>query len=263
MRRENFFWGILLILLGGLFLLHANGVITDVLGWFWPLALILLGAWVLVARYLPRCGSGDESFSINLQGANRLDLDIDHGGGSVSISAGAPEGVAICGSQAFGLEIKSQREGESLGVDLDAGPTFLPFIGPQGGEWRFNLTQEVPVAIKLDAGATSLDLDMTDIKLTFLGVDAGASGIKVKLPANAGQTLVDITAGAASIDLSIPQGVGARIRMEQGVSSINIDESRFQMLTSLKNMYQSSDYDTAANRVEINLECGASTISVR
>jgi hypothetical protein len=52
MRRGNLFWGILLILLGGLFLLKANGVISDVMGWFWPLGLILLGIWMLSSRFL-------------------------------------------------------------------------------------------------------------------------------------------------------------------------------------------------------------------
>jgi len=264
MRRGNLFWGVILIVLGVLFFLQARGLIRDVMGWFWPVLLILLGLWVLAGRFLPRfAGLGSENFSIALQGAAKLEIDFDHGAGSVIFSGGAPLGVAINGSQASGIEVKSHMAGDSLGVDINAGPTFLPFLGPDNGEWRFQLTQEVPVAIKVDAGASSLDFDMTDVKLTYLGVDTGASSLNVRLPVNAGHTLVDIESGAASVVMIIPAGVAARIRFEQGASSINIDEQRFPLLSDAAHLHQSPDYDSAANKVEINLEGGANSVKIQ
>jgi hypothetical protein len=264
MRRGNLFWGVILIVLGVLFFLQARGLISDVLGWFWPFFLILMGLWVLGGRYFSRFGGGQgESFSIDLQGAAKLDIDFDHGAGSVVFSGGAPSGVAIIGSQASGMEYKSHRSGDSLGVDIDAGPNFIPFIGPDNGEWRFQLTQEVPVAIKVDAGASSMDFDMTDVKLTYLGVDTGASSLKLRLPVNAGHTLVDVESGAASVEMFVPQGVAARIRFTQGVSSINIDEQRFPLFSGAGNLHQSPDYDSAANKVEINLEGGANSVKIQ
>ncbi|HEY3311302.1 MAG TPA: hypothetical protein VGK00_06640 [Anaerolineales bacterium] len=263
MRRGNLFWGLILILLGVLFFLQASRIITDVLGWFWPLAILLLGLWLLASRFLPGNSAGGETFSIDLQGAARLNLELDHGAGSVFIGSGTPAGVAVTGSQGGGLEIKSARTADSLDVSLSAGPSFLPFIGPEGGEWRFNLNSEVPVSIKLDAGASSLNLDLTGLKLAFLGVETGASSIKVKLPVAAGYSLVDIQAGAASIDLTVPAGVGARIRSEHGVSTVNIDTVRFPQMAGMPNFYQSLDYDSAPNKVEVNFEGGASSVNLR
>jgi hypothetical protein len=262
MRRGNLFWGIILIMLGGLFLLQSLGVIDEVLGWFWPLGLILAGVWVLFDRYLPRMNGAGDVFSIDLQGASRLDLNVDHGAGSLVFSGGAPAGVAIKGSQGVGLNVSSHLVDGSLGVKLEAGPSFLPFIGPDGGEWYFNVSQEVPVAIKVDAGASSLNFDMTDVKLTYLGVDTGASSLRVKLPAQAGQTLLSVESGAASIDINVPEGVRGRILVEQGASSVNIDEKRFPRVTSMGNLFQSSDFDSAPNKVEINLEGGANSVKV-
>ena len=262
MRRGNLFWGLVLIVLGGLFFLQASGLIKDVLGWFWPAFLIMLGLWVLGGRYLLVSIPDGETFSIDLQGAARLEMEAGHGAGSIFFGGGAPAGVALTGTQALGLDKSSHLSGESLVVKLDAGPTFLPFLGPEGGEWRFNLTQEVPVSIKLDAGASHLLFDMTDVKLTYLGIDTGASSVTINLPARAGHTLVDIESGAASLDLTVPEGVGARIRFELGASSLNIDEKRFPRLTAAPNLYQSADYDSASNKVEINLEGGANSVSL-
>jgi hypothetical protein len=262
MKRGNIFWGSMLVILGVLFFLQAQGMLTDAFGWFWPIFLMLLGVWVLTDRFFPTWGGiSTEPFSIDLQGAAKVALAFDHGMGSVQFTGGAPAGVGVCGAKATGMEVSSSLNGETLGVNIQAGPSVLPFIGPSGGVWQFQLTQEVPVSIKVDAGATSLDFDLTDVKLAFLGVDMGASSLRVKLPAQAGPTtLVDVESGAASLDFSVPQGVAARIRFKQGASSNSIDQARFPLTDG--GLYQSPDFDSAANKVEINLEGGANSVSV-
>ncbi len=261
MRRGSIFWGGILILLGVLFSLQAAGLITDVMGWFWPLFLILLGAAVLVSRFTAPNLAGGEAFAINLEGAAKVALDIDHGAGSVKVMGGASYGTAVNGTQGAAMSFKSHLNGDTLTVDIDAGPSFIPFLGPEGGSWVFQLTNEVPVSMKFDGGAASLDFDFTGTKLDFLGVDMGASSLTLKLPANAGRTLVDVESGAASIDITIPQGVAARIRLEQGVSAQNIDLARFPQV--MDGMYQSPDFESAENKAEINLEGGANTVNIR
>jgi hypothetical protein len=115
--------------------------------------------------------------------------------------------------------------------------------------------------MKVDCGVSSLDFDFTNVKLAFFGLDTGASSLKLKLPASAGHTLVDIESGAATLDITVPQGVAARVRTEQGVSSMNIDQSRFPLMQG--DWYQSPDFDSAANKAEINLEGGANSVTVR
>ncbi len=262
MRRGNIFWGVILIVLGLLFLLQTTGMISNVFGWFWPVFLMLLGGWILAGRMLPqwRGSSSEEAFSIDLQGAAQLALDFDHGAGSVQVGGGAPAGVAISGTQATGMDMKSHLSGDRLEVKIEVGPSFIPFLGPDSGVWRFQVNQDVPLSLDVDAGASSLDFDLTDLKVTRMKVDMGASTLKMKLPANAGNTVVDIDSGAATLDLSVPQGVGVQLRLKQGASTVDVDQSRFPMQDS--NFYQSSDYAAAANKVEISLDGGANTVKV-
>ncbi len=261
MRRGNIFWGVVLIILGGLFFLKETGVISNVFGWFWPVLLILLGAWILLERFLPApAGDPGESFSIDLQGAARLALDFDLGAGSMQLTGGAAPGTAVSGTQATGMDRKSSLAGDTLEVKIGAGPSFLPFIGPSGGTWQLRLNQDVPLTLKVAAGASSLDFDLTDLKVTQMKIEIGASTLKVKLPANAGNTTVDIDSGAATLDLSVPQGVAARVRAKHEASSLHIDHSRFPMQAD--GLYQSADYDTTANKVEIDLDGGANTVNI-
>jgi Domain of unknown function (DUF5668) len=49
------FWGLLLILVGGYALLRTLGLLSWIRGdIFWPLLVIALGAWLIIERAIPR-----------------------------------------------------------------------------------------------------------------------------------------------------------------------------------------------------------------
>ena len=103
--------------------------------------------------------------------------------------------------------------------------------------------------------------DLTDLKVTNLDVDTGASATEIFLPANAGTTLVDIDTGASSVKVHVPTGVGARLRIKSGVASVIVDESRFHKIDT--GQYQSDEYNTAANRADITIDSGVGSIEVK
>jgi hypothetical protein len=261
MRRGYLFWGSILILLAALFLLKAVGFIADVLGFFWPLALILLGVWIIVAIYLPKGFDDGEAFSIDAQGASQATIKFSTGAGRVDISAGAEAGKIISGTKAAGMNIKQSLEGDKLEVKVESGPSVLPFIGPSSGIWKYQLTKEIPLSLKVEAGASQVKMDLRDLRVTYASVETGASSVIITLPENAGNTVMDVEAGAASVDILVPDRVGARIRVKEGVSALNIDSTRFPRLDG--GYYQNAEYDTSANKVDLTIESGVGSIKIR
>ena len=261
MRRGEIFWGALLVILGGLFWLKTAGYLTgDVWGWFWPLFIIAAGVWILVGRgTYPRRGWADESFSVPLQGAKEASLRIDHGAGRINIGAGASSGDFLTGVKGVGMNQSVELRGGHLDVKIEAGPSFIPFIGPEGGVWRYQLDASVPTSINIHSGASRLDLDFTDLQVTRFSFEGGASNLNLTLPARVQNTLVDIQAGAASIELRVPEGVSLRLR-SKSAGSLNVDESRFPRRDP--DMYQSADYDSAQHRADVSVQGGATSLRV-
>lgn len=258
MRNSSLFWGLVLIAVGGLFALQAVGLIDNVANFLWPLFLMMLGAWILLGARLKVGFTDGKSFSVDLQGASRVEFDLDHGAGQVTVTGGAPAGVALTGVEATGMEFKSRLVEDAMTIDVEAGPTFLPFLGPEGGTWQFKLSEEVPVSLDVDAGATSMSFDFSRVQLRRFKLDTGASSTSLILPAE-GQPFVEINGGAASFDVCVPAGMAARIRVEGGALSMDVD-SRFSALES--GLYQSSDFENAANRAEIRFDGGASSVTI-
>jgi hypothetical protein len=260
MKRDNIFWGGVLILVGVLLYLQSAGIVTNVFRYFWPLLLILVGSWIILGVYWKPERSSDETFSIPLSTAQSVKYNFSHGAGQLEISGGAPTGQALVGTSAAGMNRRSYLNGDQLEVRVEAGPSFIPLIGPNEGIWRFRLTQDVPVLLTVESGASSLNIDLTDVLATRLALKMGASSANVTMPAR-GASLLDVEAGAASLNVRVPDVTAARIRVKEGVTAVNIDTNRFPRLDS--GIYQSSNFDVSQNRTEINLESGLGSVSVK
>ena len=265
MRRDYIFWGIILILLGGLMFLNSAGIRLPggihPMNLFWPTVLILLGVW-FIAGYFRRGSVETQDVSIDLQGASRASLKLSHGAGRIVIGAGASPGQLLTGAFAGGVKKSAHLSGDKLKAHIEARPfSFPPFIGGWSGlEWNINLNRDIPLALQLETGASQSELDLRDLRVTDLKVSTGASKTDLTLPANAGETTVKVELGAASLDMVVPEGVAARIRSEHGVAAVEVDTARFPYSNGI---YESADYSSAQNKVDIKIEAGAGKVAVR
>ena len=260
MRRDSIFWGLVLIILGVLFFLQGQGYIGNIGRYIWPLALILVGAWIILGVYWRPSPTDVETFSIPLGAAQSVKYHFAHGAGQLEISGGAPAGQALVGTAAVGMNRSSQLNGDRLDVRVEAGPSFIPFVGPEQGVWRFQLTQDVPLLLTVESGASSLHIDLADVLATRFSLKTGASSANVTMPAR-GASILDVEPGAASINIRVPDVTAARIRVKEGVMAVNIDTSRFPQLDS--GLYQSANFDASQNRTEITIESGVGSVSVK
>jgi len=264
MRRDYIFWGFVLILLGGLMFMNAADIPLpggiNPMQLFWPSVLILLGVLFIAGVFL-RGSAEAEQVTIDLQGANQASLKLSHGAGRLFLGAGASPGQLLTGSFAGGVRQSVRQSGDQLDVHIEARPFgFPPFFGsPQGLEWNVRLSRDIPLALRLESGASQSELDLRELRVTDLKVSTGASKTDLTLPASAGMTTVKVELGAASLDMVVPDGVAARIRAEQGVSAIEINTTRFPYSNGI---YESADYSSAQNKVDILIQAGVGRVAV-
>jgi len=260
MRRDNVFWGAVLILFGVLFLLQNQGYITNVFALFWPLLLILVGGWIVLGVFWKPAPGSVETFSVPLGAAKSVRYRFSHGAAQIQISGGAPSGQAITGSTAAGMNYHSRSDGDRLEVKVETGPSFIPVLGPADGAWRYQITQEVPVSLTIEAGASTFDVDLRDVLASNIELKAGASTFNMTLP-DRGVSRVEVESGAANFTLHVPDGTAARLSSVEGFTSLNVDTNRFPQLDS--GVYQSPDFDTSPNRTEIHVRAGMVSITMK
>jgi hypothetical protein len=268
MRNNALFWGGILILFGTLLLLDNLGILpVNFWGLFGPLLLILLGAWTLWGVFAPRRAPETKQVAIPLEGAARARIRVRHGAGQLTVNAGAGQNELLNGTFGGGLDYRAVRDGDELNVKMRVPRPddffFMPWMGwgPRRMiEWSFSLNRDIPLALDFRTGANDMRLDLTGLRVTDLRIGTGASSTEVNLPAQAGHTRVVMEAGAASIKVRVPQGVAARIAASGGAASIDVDQGRFPRIGVA---YQSPDYETAPNRVEMEIRVGAGSVDIR
>lgn len=262
MRKGSTFWGSLLFIVGILFLLDTLNIVNRPFQLAWPLLIIAVGVMFLMG---PRKGSGYVEIvnaSVPLEGAKKASLRLQHGAGTLRLSSGAGEGMFLSGSVPETTGIKQNRSGDRLDVRLEAGGfASAPWHWGGGVKWDLQVAQNVPVELRLESGANEARLDLRDLNVTDFRLETGASSTQIQMPASAGHTRARIETGAASVQIRIPVGVAARIKSSSGLANINVDQSRFPKIAS--GLYEAAEFESAENRIEINLEAGVASIDIR
>jgi predicted membrane protein len=159
----------------------------------------------------------------------------------------------------------------------------FPWSACNGGtDWQIHLNPHVQSDIIAQSGGGNLKLDLTGMTVTHVSAATGGGNLDVVLPADAanlsvtaktgggnvsvelgcgitGSNTVNAHTGAGKVDVRIPSGIAARIHATSGLGKVIIDP---QFGQTDQHTYQSSDFDRAANKVELTVGSGAGSVSV-
>jgi hypothetical protein len=249
---------LVLLAIGGMLVLRDAGAIDPDVA-VWPVVLIAVGLGILLEAALGRRErerGRTTSVSVPLDAeARSARLVIRHGAGRLRMAAGAGSGMLIEGTVAGEVTPEVRREDGRMEVTLrpERGWGHAPI------EWDLGLTGDVPLALELRTGADETILDLSGLVVEDLSVETGASKTEVVLPSR-GRCRVRVKAGAASVVMTVPTQTAARIRSRTGLASVEVDEGRFP---SSPEGWTSPTFDAADDRVEIDLEGGAASFTVR
>lgn len=261
MNRNQLFWGVILLFVGGLMLVSEMGVRlpngNSLMSLFWPLLLIGLGVWVMFGVFLKKEMQAETS-SIDLQGALEADVRINHGAGEFRLHAGASGGELLHGSFIGGLDSDAARNSDRLEVQLRPAKDFFP-LPPFGfhnqRDWDVAFNGDIPTRLDMNLGANKSTIDLRDLNITDIKLKSGASETTLTLPAR-GRLSADFEIGAASLTIIVPDGVAVRAKSAIGAGEFSMDRSRFPA-------NESPDFANAQNAVDIHVRGGAASVRVR
>ncbi|MBV9578691.1 MAG: hypothetical protein JO057_08890, partial [Chloroflexi bacterium] len=268
-------WPVVLVLIG-VELLLAHRVPWVVLAGF--AAVVLVGGAVWVDRGTSSVtGSGGvaTTTATSLDGATQSAVTVRFGAGGLNLGPILQPQPDQLASMTFQgprqLAPESQYTVSSGGVgQLEyqsngprGAPAFVPFVGGRSDAAQMDLTlaPNVPItSLTVQTGAADARLDLSSLRVINLDLSIGAATTWVRFPEAAGTTTAHISGGASTLSLEVPQGVAAQIQLRGGLSTVNVDQSRFPQVSD--NMYRSADYATATNKVDLTIETGVTTIQI-
>lgn len=303
MKTKHIFWGLLFITIGLLVLLNNFGVMNIYWSniWkFWPVVIILWGISFLTKNTLIKnvlVASAAIFLAVTLfasvkSATNVLSNDIEFvidgddieydvtnytqafdstiQFASFNFDAGAGSFILFDTTDNL-IDIVTEgiknnytftniSEESKANIDLEMKHTRFSF-----GKGKFKnkvdgaLNTKPVWDINFDIGAAKTDIDLTPFKTKNITIDMGAASLKIKLGDKHNKTNLSIDAGASSIEIEIPESSGCEIRSDVSLSSRHFEG--FEKINS--DLYRTADFDSAAKKIYIDLECGVSSIKVR
>ena len=297
MKTGNVFWGVLLVVLGGMFLLESLDIVCFSLGelWkFWPLLLVFWGVAALVkdnrARWVVAalvavllalvvfslfsfrwtgCWSDEDYGPAETQvltepfekGITHASLDISAGAAKVIVEGTTDQLLRAETVSSIGeCTLTSSGTGETRALDLEIPARSHRFrFGRIRNEATIRLNPEPEWDITLGAGATSLDLDLRPFNIRRLGVEAGATSVTMTLGMPKEETDVRVEAGASSITIEVPREAACAVSVDAPLSSKDLDG--FQRVHSGR--YETENYGADQPSIWIKIDAGVSKVRVR
>jgi len=252
-------WPVLWTAVGVFLLLSTTGMIgsgpAELIATYWPWLLIALGLWFVIGAVLPTGRGLTERLAVPLGTASEASVQIRFGAGTLQTRIAAA-GNLVDGEFAGGVLHREPGPGRvELRQDTRYGVPWLE----RSSTWSIGLTDRVPLDVRIQGGANRSMLDLRELKVRRLELQTGASETRVILPRAAGHTDVKASHGAASMVMEVPAGVAARITTKMAIGQTRIDETRFPRTAA---GYESPDFATAANRVDIDAEGGVGSLTV-
>jgi hypothetical protein len=190
-------------------------------------------------------------------------IDIDTGSGNLTIdrvtggeqllASGTLQYYENLGQPTRTLDSSNGQASLTLKSSDSAGPCTGPI------EWQIHLNPTVSSDITAHSGGGNVKLDLTDMAVTRVSADTGGGNVDVVLPDGASGMNVQASTGAGNVVVRVPSGSAVKIHATSGLGKVIVD-SRFNQIDD--NTYQSSDFESAANKVEITVHSGAGNVEV-
>jgi hypothetical protein len=236
-----------------------------------------------------------DNFSEPLDGIKAAVVDIDAGDGNLTIdrlTGGEPvlASATLQYLEAQGLPAWTlvSNDGQATLTLKGGGSTKQPWFRfpwatcNEAAEWQIHLNPTVSSNITAHSAGGNVVLALAGMAVTRVSADTGGGNLDVVLPDNTanlsvtaktgagnvtvelgsgitGSHTVNANSGAGNVVVRLPSGVAARIRATTGLGKAIVDP-RFGKIDA--NTYQSSDYDGAADKVEVAVHSGAGNVRV-
>ncbi len=136
----------------------------------------------------------------------------------------------------------------------------LPWAACNGAtEWHIHLNPTVSFDITAHTDGGNVTLDLTGMAVTRVKASTSGGNMEIILAGSTTCRSIEAHSGAGNVAVRVPGTMAARITATSGLGKV-IVEPRFNKIDD--KTYQSPDYESAVNTVEITATSGAGNVSI-
>lgn len=196
--------------------------------------------------------------------AKDAQIDISTGASTFNIAGGSSllvEGTIESIFSSPSISRKLLNSDRTDGISIKQNSQFwLPWNRSSRNNWNLKINSEIQTMLNITAGASKINVNLTDTNVSQLSINAGASKMDFDLGVKSPNLKTTIKAGASTINISVPKECGISTKLDTGMTSNNLEK---QGLIKNETVFTTTDYDKAPTKIQIEIDAGASTINLQ
>jgi hypothetical protein len=200
----------------------------------------------------------DSKIQIEKDKAEQLDITLNVGAGQLNVSEGAKdwvEGEIQYNVDGLKPKVSYKLSGDTGKVVIkQSNKDFSGInIGSVKNEWDLELSNDVPMKLEVNTGASDTKLNLHGLQLENLNVNTGVGNVTVDLSGDWKESFdVNLKMGVGKSTIILPSNVGVKIKSTKGIGHAD-----FKGLISEGNgIYVNEAYETADVKIDIHTDLG-------
>jgi hypothetical protein len=217
------------------------------------LFLILSGCYVSIP-----VNSEKETIFVKKDSITNLNVNLNLGKGSLNLSNGAKD--LVNGTVKYNKKhkpiVEYKRVQNDGTVNIKESSEYM--FGNVNNKWNIKLSNDIPINLTINTGASKSNLDLKDLKLKKLNVNTGVGEMKVDLSGKWENSFdATIKTGVGKSTFILPKDVGVKIISEKGIGTGDY----IGLISKGKGVYVNEKYNHSKVLLTIHAELGVGEVT--
>ncbi|MGY4643440.1 hypothetical protein [Cellulomonas sp. URHB0016] len=187
-------------------------------------------------------------------------VDRGHVDAARLVLSGDADSVRIRTDAPAGDLVRVEPTGADTAVSVDADGA-QPVVALGGGTVTVRLAGDVRWSLDLQVGAGEVEAGLAEVAVDGVVLSSGLQTLELSLPRPSGRVVVDQRAGAGSLVLHVPDGVGVHATVTSGAGSATVDGETTGGLGAGAEV-ATSGFDPDADHYEVTVGGGLGSLVV-
>lgn len=190
--------------------------------------------------------------------AKELDIVLNVGAGKLNVAEGASEWVE--GEIQYNVKelkpkVTYKKSGKTGEIVIEQSNKELSGIniGNIKNDWDLELSNDVPIDLEVNTGASDTKLNLQGLKLSNLDVSSGVGNVTVDLSGDWKESFdVDLKMGVGQSTIILPVDVGVKIKSTKGIGHADFEG----FISKGNGVYVNEAYEKADVKIDVDTDLG-------
>ena len=162
-----------------------------------------------------------------------------------------------------GPQIDFSRTDEKVEIGLKARDDVHFYKWDEQRAWNLMLSKDIDWRLKVDAGVSDSDLDLSELDVSSVDIDGGVGSMRVRIGDRSERVDAKIDTGVSECRIMVPKSSGVRLSLDRGLSAVDFRDIDLDKISENGlTVYETKGFANASKKIDLDVDMGVASFIV-